>query len=199
MASGPSDSFLYSHQGQYLYPHARQARLGCQTAFQPAQSEGRHDTPGCGGTLRSDSSCLSLRLPIRTGRTFDRSNEPPESKRRTLDLQTPMGDRIFVSELQGPWLPFRGNPYHRPRTDDKADNTARHWLCVAHKGGEMHAKTQPVLSKQFPEGSRPQYTFFRYGLDFLREVISPFRWVAERFSQCVQVLAGAEPQPVYAS
>ncbi len=69
----------------------------------------------------------------------------------------------------------------------------------AHKVGEWRAQAKPILSKQFPEGSRPQYTFFRYGLDFLRETISPFRWIAVQFSQCVQVLAGADPQPAYAS
>lgn len=39
----------------------------------------------------------------------------------------------------------------------------------AHKVGEFKAKIKPILLKRFKNQIRPQYSFFRYGLDCLRD------------------------------
>ena len=41
----------------------------------------------------------------------------------------------------------------------------------AHKVGEWKAEIKPIIWKQFLNQKRPQYSYFRYGLDCIREVI----------------------------
>ena len=41
----------------------------------------------------------------------------------------------------------------------------------AHKVGEWKAATKPIIWKKFRHESRPQYSYFRYGLDFIREAL----------------------------
>lgn len=46
----------------------------------------------------------------------------------------------------------------------------------AHKVGEWRTKIKPIIWKKFKEESRPQHSYFRYGLDFIREIIfKPFQ------------------------
>ncbi len=40
-----------------------------------------------------------------------------------------------------------------------------------HKIGEWKAKNTPIIWKQFKTQKRPQYSYFRYGLDFVRDII----------------------------
>lgn len=44
-------------------------------------------------------------------------------------------------------------------------------FCWAHKTGEWRAQKAPISLKRFQREKRPQYSFFRYGLDWLRECI----------------------------
>lgn len=41
----------------------------------------------------------------------------------------------------------------------------------AHKVGEWQAISKPIIWKQFRNQKRPQYSYFRYGLDYLREAV----------------------------
>lgn len=44
-------------------------------------------------------------------------------------------------------------------------------FCLAHKAGEWLSEKHPILLKNYKESKRPQYSFFRYGLDFLRNLL----------------------------
>lgn len=41
----------------------------------------------------------------------------------------------------------------------------------AHKVGEWIAAIKPIILKQFRRQKRPQYSYFRYGLNFIRKTI----------------------------
>lgn len=61
-------------------------------------------------------------------------------------------------------------------------------FCWAHKVGEWRAEKRPIRFSKHGNQIRPQNSFFRYGLDFIREVIiSPFR--KDRvFKRCLEFL-----------
>lgn len=44
-------------------------------------------------------------------------------------------------------------------------------FCWSHKVGEWRAIKKPIMLKRFRHEKRPQYNFFRYGLDIIRESI----------------------------
>lgn len=44
-------------------------------------------------------------------------------------------------------------------------------FCWAHKIGEWRSMAKSIIFKKFAHQKRPQYTFFRYGLDYMREIL----------------------------
>lgn len=44
-------------------------------------------------------------------------------------------------------------------------------FCWAHKIGEWRATQKPIKFNQHRDSQRPQYSYFRYGLDLLRDFI----------------------------
>lgn len=61
-------------------------------------------------------------------------------------------------------------------------------LCWAHKTGEWRAEKKPIRFGKHRDSIRPQSSFFRYGLDFIREILlSPFNKTAE-FKRCLHTL-----------
>lgn len=58
----------------------------------------------------------------------------------------------------------------------------------AHKVGEWRAEHKPIAMKKHRDKTiRPEYTFFRYGLDFIRESLLNFQEKWEQFIQCINV------------
>lgn len=59
-------------------------------------------------------------------------------------------------------------------------------FCWAHKVGEYRALKKPIKLKIFSFGiRRPQYSYFRYGLDFMRDVILKIHRKQKVFLQCL--------------
>jgi len=54
----------------------------------------------------------------------------------------------------------------------------------AHKVGEWKATIKPIIWKQFKGQKRPQYSYFRYGLDFIRETILCLNCKFSQLKQC---------------
>ena len=51
-------------------------------------------------------------------------------------------------------------------------------FCWAHKTGEWRATIKPIVFNKYKDSLRPQNSFFRYGFDFIREIIlSPFKQI----------------------
>ncbi len=61
-------------------------------------------------------------------------------------------------------------------------------FCWAHKFGEWRAIKKPIIFKKFRNSRRPQNSYFRYGLDFLREIVLHFHKNCRQFKQCLKQL-----------
>ena len=63
-------------------------------------------------------------------------------------------------------------------------------FCWAHKTGEWQAQRKPIrYCKRRTGESRPQYSYFRYGLDFIRDIIINSVKKLPEFRRCVALLA----------
>lgn len=61
-------------------------------------------------------------------------------------------------------------------------------FCWAHKVGEYKALKKPILIKKHRDSMRPQYSFFRYGFDMIREtLINPFKKL--NFKNCLSIFS----------
>lgn len=60
----------------------------------------------------------------------------------------------------------------------------------AHRVGEWRSETKkPIVMKKHKDKTlRPQYTFFRYGLDLIREIILNIEQKFDQLCQCVNLL-----------
>ncbi|MGD9107922.1 MAG: IS4 family transposase [Gammaproteobacteria bacterium] len=58
----------------------------------------------------------------------------------------------------------------------------------AHKIGEWRDTKKPVVFNKYRDGRRPQYSFFRYGLDFIRDVILHVARLKKQFRRCLKLL-----------
>jgi hypothetical protein len=68
-------------------------------------------------------------------------------------------------------------------------------FCWAHKTGEWRATQKPILLKRFQDSLRPQASFFRYGFDFIREILlSSFKKMAD-FKCCLRLLKPPHSRP----
>jgi len=60
-------------------------------------------------------------------------------------------------------------------------------FCWAHKVGEWRATIKPIRLCRHPESWRPQNSYFRHGLNFIRElIINPFKKISE-FKQILKI------------
>lgn len=68
-------------------------------------------------------------------------------------------------------------------------------FCWAHKVGEWRATLKPIAFKKHPNNFRLQNNFFRYGFDFIRDlIINPFRKIAH-FKLCLLPFLPLTQQP----
>jgi len=63
-----------------------------------------------------------------------------------------------------------------------------------HKVGEWLALQVPIRFKQFRQSKRPEHTFFRYGLDFMREMLLLGKHNTKQMKHCIQLLTITTPQ-----
>lgn len=59
----------------------------------------------------------------------------------------------------------------------------------AHKVGEWLAEKKPIRMKKFRDSLRPQYSFFHYGLDWIRESISQYSVHPRRLINAVKLIS----------
>lgn len=61
-------------------------------------------------------------------------------------------------------------------------------FCWAHKTGEWHASRKPIRFAKHRHSLRPQSSYMRYGLDYLRDIITnPFKKITA-FREIVALL-----------
>jgi hypothetical protein len=62
-------------------------------------------------------------------------------------------------------------------------------FCWAYKTGEGRADKKPIKMNKHRDGRRPQNSFFRYGLDFIRDIIlNPAKRLKD-LRECIQLLS----------
>lgn len=68
-------------------------------------------------------------------------------------------------------------------------------FCWAHKTGEWRATIKPIRLTQHRNSIRPQSSYLRYGLDFIREIIvNPFKKIDEFRCMLTRFLPDPDPQ-----
>lgn len=67
-------------------------------------------------------------------------------------------------------------------------------VAWVHKLGEWRAEQRPIRFKKFRDGQqRPQYSYFRYGLDFIQNAIFQSTTKKQPLLQCIQILFNPLP------
>lgn len=61
-------------------------------------------------------------------------------------------------------------------------------FCWAHKIGEWRALRKPILLNHYRASRRPQYSYFRYGLDLIREIVLQLTARKSSFKRCLALL-----------
>jgi hypothetical protein len=65
-----------------------------------------------------------------------------------------------------------------------------------HKIGEWRAIKKPIRFKKFRDGRRPQYSYFRYGLDLIRDIIFNMQHKHWQFKRCLKQLFPPTKPPI---
>lgn len=60
------------------------------------------------------------------------------------------------------------------------------WL---HKIGEWRAIKKPIVFNKYRNSRRPQYSYFRYGFEFIRDVILHIKYQIKAFKECLRVFS----------
>lgn len=63
-------------------------------------------------------------------------------------------------------------------------------FCWAHKVGEWRAELRPIKWNQYRDSKRPQFSFFRYGLDWIRDIVLH---AAHKTAELTQLIAQLIP------
>jgi len=63
-------------------------------------------------------------------------------------------------------------------------------FCWAHKVGEWYAKVKPIVFNKYRNSQRPQYTYFRYGFDLIRDALFNISKRAKEFKTYIKQIAG---------
>jgi hypothetical protein len=59
-------------------------------------------------------------------------------------------------------------------------------VAWAHKVGEWRALRKPIVFNRYRDSQRPQYSYFRYGLDFIQEALLQPTGKLAQLRQCIQ-------------
>lgn len=65
------------------------------------------------------------------------------------------------------------------------------------KVGEWRASKEPIRFNQHRESIRPQYSYFRYGLDFIRDTLLNMGKKLRKLRQCLQAITITSPQKYF--
>ena len=79
-------------------------------------------------------------------------------------------ENLFQS-LKGRGFRFEDTHMIKPERLEKLISVLAIAFCLAHKAGEWRSEKHPIVLKNYKESKRPQYSFFRYGLDLLRDLL----------------------------
>jgi hypothetical protein len=58
-------------------------------------------------------------------------------------------------------------------------------FCLAHQVGEWRSNQRAIRMNRHRESRRPQYSFFRYGFDFIHDILLQPLFKIDLFRQCL--------------
>lgn len=96
-------------------------------------------------------------------------------------------ESLFQS-LKGRGFKFEETHMSKPERISKLIALLAIGFAWSHKVGEWRANIKPILLKKFKESSRPQYSYFRYGLDYLRNLIFQGKQHTSEWFKCLKFL-----------
>lgn len=96
-------------------------------------------------------------------------------------------ESLFQS-LKGRGFQFEATHITHPERLSKLIALLAVGFSWAHKVGEWQAQLKPILRKKFRQSTRPQWSFFRYGLDLIRESILHIDRKANQLKKCIQLI-----------
>lgn len=65
-------------------------------------------------------------------------------------------------------------------------------LCWAHKVGEWRATQKPISMNRYRDSQRPQFSYFRYGLDWLQELVfKSYSQIKNEWRACLKLITFA--------
>ena len=68
-------------------------------------------------------------------------------------------------------------------------------FCWAHKVGEWCAKVKPIVFNKYRNSQRPQYTYFRYGFDLIRDALFNISKRTKKFKEYIkQITRSSSPE-----
>ncbi len=96
-------------------------------------------------------------------------------------------ETLFQS-LKGRGFNFEDTHVTKPERIEKIIALLAVGFAWAHKTGEWRAEIKPIPMKSIKKQRRPQYSYFRYGLDYIRGLVSGFSSPIKTFRECLQRL-----------
>jgi len=98
--------------------------------------------------------------------------------------------KTLFSCLKGRGFRFEDTHITRPDRIEKLMALLSVAFCWAHKIGEWKAEKKPIPFKKFRQGIRPKHSLFRYGFNFIREIILNLITSYKAFKYCLKFLTG---------
>lgn len=77
--------------------------------------------------------------------------------------------------LKGRGFNFEDTHVTKPERIEKMIALLAIGFAWVHKTGEWRAEIKPIPIKTIRKQRRPQYSYFRYGLDFIRDLVTGFK------------------------
>lgn len=99
-------------------------------------------------------------------------------------------------EIESLFQNFKGRGFHFEETHitalDRLENVMvllAITFCWAHKVGEWRAIQKPIPMNHYKNSQRPQFSYFRYGLDLLQEIVfKRYFQIEKTWKTCLQLI-----------
>ena len=102
---------------------------------------------------------------------------------------------LFAS-LKGRGFRFEETHLTRPERIEKLIAILAIAFCLAHKVGEWRSNQRAIRMNRHRDSRRPQYSFFRYGFDFIRDILFQPVFKADLFRECLYEFI-SPPEPTF--
>lgn len=118
------------------------------------------------------------------------TNQPPKNA-VAIYLRRWEVECLF-SCLKGRGFRFESTHITNPDRISKLVGVLAIAFCWAHKVGEWRNASTPIKFNNYKDAKRPQYSYFRYGLNLLRDsIINQF--ISDKLTKCINILRDTTP------